>query len=766
MPLKSSRVDDYLYRLGGVGIIVLLINHLVALSCSLIFNGLFMPLPFDLKSLVVLMILFVSGCASPPPISEIDRLTARAQNVEIIRDDFGVPHIYGKTDADAVFGLLYAQAEDDFKRVERNYIWAIGRLAEVDGEKAIYSDLRARLFMTIEQAKMAYKKSPASLKALCDAFADGLNYYLATHPNVKPALLTKFEPWMPMFFSEGSIGGDIEQISVKGIEAFYGSRLDNPETPDLAMAEPSGSNGFAISGKLTQSGHAMLLINPHTSFYFRPEVHVVSEEGLNAYGAVTWGQFFVYQGFNEKNGWMHTSTHVDFMDEYLESIIERGENLYYLYDDDTFKVKSSSVTLSYREADTFKTKTFTTYRTHHGPVTHMDNGQWVTTRINWDPVQALQQSFIRSKTSNHDEFRSMMDLRTNSSNNTVYADAAGNIAYYHGNFIPKRDPSFDYSKPVNGSIKKTDWNGLHTVDETISILNPANGWIQNANSTPFTAAGKFSPKADDYPTYMAPDPENFRGIHAVEVLTGQSNFTLDKLIEVAYDPYLPGFKTLITGLVEAYDTSRNPPIVLDGPINLLRQWDYSVSVDSVAMSLAHYYGMQYLAEGTRPEGKSAMQTIEHFGNSSLRSERLSIFEQAVEKLNADFGQWNTPWGDINRLQRLTGDIDLPVDDTQPSIPIGMASGRWGALAAFGARSVNGSKKLYGYRGNSFVAVVEFGDKVKAKSLLAGGQSGDPASPHFYDQGQRYAQGQFKDVAYYKEDVLKRAVEKYRPGNRE
>jgi acyl-homoserine-lactone acylase len=732
-------------------------------------NGLYMTLSFNLKSVVVVvLILFVSACASPPPISEIDRLTARAERVEIIRDDFGVPHIYGKTDADAVFGLLYAQAEDDFKRVERNYIWAIGRLAEVEGEKALYSDLRARLFMSIEQAKLAYQHSPAALKALCDAFADGLNYYLATHPHVKPALLTKFEPWMPMFFSEGSIGGDIEQISVKGVEAFYGDRIDHTDTPDLAMVEPSGSNGFAISGKLTQSGDAMLLINPHTSFYFRPEVHVVSEEGLNAYGAVTWGQFFVYQGFNQKNGWMHTSTHVDFMDEYLETIIERGEDLYYLYEGDELKVDTSDITLKYRDADTdtFNYKTFPTFRTHHGPVTHMVNGQWVTTRINWDPVNALQQSFTRTKTANYGEFRAMMDIRTNSSNNTVYADADGNIAYYHGNFIPKRDPSFDYSQPVNGSIKNTDWNGLHTVDETISILNPANGWIQNANSTPFTAAGEFSPKAEDYPTYMAPDPENFRGIHGVQVLTGQSDFTLDKLIEVAYDPYLPGFKTLISGLIDAYDKSRKPHIALAEPINVLRQWDYRVSVDSVAMSLAHYYGMQYLAEGTRPDDKSFMQIIEHFGNGSLRSEKLTIFDSAVEKLTADFGQWNTPWGEINRLQRLTGDIDLPVDDAQPSIPIGMASGRWGALAAFGARSVNGSKKLYGYRGNSFVAVVEFGDKVKAKSLLAGGQSGDPTSQHFYDQAQRYAQGKFKDVAFYKEDVLKRAVERYQPGKRQ
>src|SRR5690606_37085433 len=254
------------------------------------------------------------SCCSQGPLTEMQRWEAQARDVTIIRDDFGVPHIYGKTDADAVFGLLYAQCEDDFNRVEQNYIWATGRLAEVEGEEALYSDLRAQLFMTEEEARAQYANSPPWLKKLCDAFADGINYYLYTHPEVKPRLLERFEPWMPMYFSEGSIGGDIERVSVRGIEEFYESGMEVPEGELLEMeieqemAEPKGSNGIAISGALTRSGNPLLLINPHTSFFFRGEVHMVSEEGLNAYGAVTWGQFFIYQGFNERTGWMHTST--------------------------------------------------------------------------------------------------------------------------------------------------------------------------------------------------------------------------------------------------------------------------------------------------------------------------------------------------------------------------------------------------------------------------------------------------------------------------
>jgi acyl-homoserine-lactone acylase len=726
-----------------------------------------------LKLSALLVFLLLAACSrETDPLTEptINRLTARAQKVTIIRDDFGVPHIYAKTDADAVFGLLYAQAEDDFKRIERNYIWAIGRLAEVEGEKAIFSDLRARLFMTIDEAKAAYAGAPDALKALCDAYADGLNYYLQTHPDVKPILLTRFEPWMPMFFSEGSIGGDIEGIPLKGIKAFYGENRSLESlaetTSDIELhKEPTGSNGFALAGELTRSGDAMLLINPHTSFYFRGEVHVVSEEGLNAYGAVTWGQFFVYQGFNENTGWMHTSTHVDFVDEFVEDVSQSNGMLSYRYGDEQRPVRVSEVTLKYKDGETMSELTFPMYHTHHGPVTHMLDGKWVATKINWDPVNALQQSFIRTKQSGHEGFRKMMDIRTNSSNNTVYADSEGNIAYYHGNFVPRRDTQFDYSQPVDGSNPATNWQGLHSVDEIVTLLNPENGWIQNCNSTPFTAAAQFSPKAESYPAYMAPDAESFRGIHAVNVLTGQSDMTLDKLIKIAYDPYLPGFEKLIPGLLSAFDQSGEAFAELAPAIDVLREWDMKVSAESVAMSLAHFYATRYRAQGANPLNLKGMFQINYFGTDSPHSERLQIFAATVASLTADFGRWDTPWSEINRFQRLTGDINLPFNDEEPSLPVAMASGRWGALASFGARQYPDTKRIYGSSGNSFVAVVEFGDKVKAKSLLAGGQSGDPLSAHFDDQAQLYADQKFKDVAYYKEDVEKRAVKTYHPGEK-
>ncbi len=720
-----------------------------------------------------LLIVLLASCSTQESndkeLIEKERWTQYSSNIEIIRDDFGIPHIYGKTDADVVFGLLYTQCEDDFYRLEQNYIWATGRLAEVEGEEALYSDLRANLYMTQKEAINHFENSPEWLRKLCIAFADGINYYLEKHPEVKPKLLTHFEPWMPMYFSEGSIGGDIERISTRKIKKFYDNSTKKKSLGlhdgliRLKDNEPRGSNGFAISGDLTTSGNAMLLINPHTSFFFRGEVHVISEEGLNAYGAVTWGQFFVYQGFNDKNGWMHTSTGTDIMDKFEETIVRKEQGLTYKYGNEYRAVDSVEVVLKYLEEDGIKERRFMTYRTHHGPITHSNGEKWVATAMNWNPVKALEQSYTRTKTSNHKEFDKMMDIRTNSSNNTVYADADGNIAYYHGNFIPKRDTSFDYTNSVDGSNPRTDWQRLHTLEENIFVLNPKNGWIQNCNSTPFTCCGDYSPKPEDYPVYMTTKSENFRGIHAIQLLNKAQDLTLDRLIALAYDPYLPGVDTMMTGVIKAYDNNLERNVEIQDEVEALKAWDFKVSTTSIAMTLSHYYISTYRRYGLLPKGLNRMARMYYIASGTSFEERLNIFRKALNNLEEDFGSTKIPWGEINRYQRNNGDIFQVFNDSLPSIAVGMASGRLGALASFGARRGENTKRQYGVSGNSFVAVVEFGDIVKAKSLLAGGQSSNPYSPHFDDQSQRFAECQFKDVAYYRQDVLKRAKSSYHPG---
>lgn len=701
---------------------------------------------------------------------DLGRWERHAQNTEIIRDQWGIPHIYGKTDADAVFGLIYAQCEDDFNRVEVNFITAMGRMAEVEGVNELYADLRMRLYIDPGTVKEEYKNSPEWLKDLMNAWADGINYYLHTHPEVKPKLLTKFEPWMALTFSEGSIGGDIETISVNRLKEFYDSDFHAhlTYTERNFDEEPKGSNGFAIAPKLTKNGNALLMINPHTSFYFRPEVHVVSEEGLNAYGAVTWGQFFVYQGFNEYNGWMHTSSKADAIDHYALTVEERNGRYFYKFGNEWKPLREKAINLKYKEDGKIKNREITAYYSHHGPVIREEDDKWIAIALMVEREKALTQSYKRTKTSSHEEYKEVMELKTNSSNNTVYADRDGNIVYYHGNFIPIRDKRFDWRNVVDGSNPDTDWKGLHAIEEMIYIENPPNDWIQNANSTPFTAAGDHSPDPADYPDYIAWDLENARGLNAVRLLNNQDNFTLQSLIDLSYDPSLLAFEPLIPALVQAYnnlDINDQKKSDLKAPVDTLQQWNLHTGTNSVATALAVHFGSQLVRKAATLEKPWDAYIFDFIAENASDRMFIEALENAIAQMEEDFGSWNTPWGEINRFQRITPAIRGEFDDDQPSIPIPYNSSFYGSLAAYGSRQYPNTKKWYGSVGNSFVAAVEFGDKVMAKSLLAGGQSGDPSSPHFIDQAEMYSRGEFKDVHFYREDVLKNKKISYRPGQK-
>jgi acyl-homoserine-lactone acylase len=729
------------------------------------------------RCVLALAVLVAAACSSPPPAPavspEVAAWQARAQGVTITRDDWGIPHITAKTDADAVFGLMYAQAEDDFNRVETNFINAMGRLAEAEGEKEIYRDLRMKLFIDPVDLRAQYDKAPAWLQAVMTGWADGLNYYLATHPNVKPRVITKFEPWMALSFSEGSIGGDIESVSIPRLEAFYGK---NPAAltrvePDPRYApvppEPTGSNGFAVAPANTVDGKALLFINPHTSFFFREEAHVTSDEGLNAYGALTWGQFFIYQGFNEKAGWMHTSSGVDNIDEFVLTTANKDGTLFYTFGGEQRPVATKTITVPYKTATGMAEKTFTVYRTHHGPVVREEHGKMIAVRLMEEPLKALIQSYSRTKARNIAEYKQVMEAHTNSSNDTLYADADGNIAYFHSNFVPKRNPTLDWTKPVDGSLPANDWQGVHAVDDSPSVENPPNGWVYNTNNWPYTAAGPNSKKRADFPAYFDRNGENPRGVHALRLLPNKKDFTLDTLTTTVFDSQQPEFEVQVPLLVRAWDQApaSNPlKAKLKDPIELLRKWDHRWGADSVPQSLAFFWGEELWSKSADAARAAGISVYEHMRSKATPQQRLEALSVAVDKLTADFGKWATPWGEINRFQRISPAIVHPFDDSRPSTAVGFASARWGSLASFGARSYNGSKKIYGTSGNSFVAAVEFGkDGVRAKAVTAGGLSSDVTSKHFNDQAERYATGNLREVYFYPKQLEGHTERTYKPG---
>jgi len=712
--------------------------------------------------------------------AEISGWQKQAQNVTIIRDNFGVPHIYGKTDADAVFGLMYAQCEDDFKRVEMNYIDKLGRLSEIEGEKELAWDLLNRILFDSAEAVKDYNNAAPWMKQLCNAFADGINYYLYKNTGTKPALLKRFKPWFPFLWTDGSINAiNTADIKEKEFSRFYFESMDLSMSGKLDQQEnPTGSNGFAFAPKITASGNAILYINPHVTFYFRPEVHMVSDEGLNVYGAVTWGQFFIYQGFNEHGGWMHTSSDVDAGDTYIEKIFKHNDKWVYSYMHTGRPVTEKKIELKYRTDNAvMSTKTITVLYTHHGPIMANRNGQVLSLKADNRITNGLVQCWLRNKTKSFADFKKTLDLKGNISNNTVYADAEGNIAYWHGNRIPIRDfLNYKWDKPVDGSISATEWKGQHPIGEIVQSINPLNGWLQNCNSTPYTVAGTNSPKKENYPAYMAPDAENFRGINAVRVLAEESKYTVDKVIKAGYDARLSAFETLVPALINAFHKNdfTNYPVEefnqVKEAIAIFEKWDYRCSENSIATTLAVEWGEKLIPlinklELTGFDNAGFVERSKQFASTVSSNQLLTPLLHTIKELQDKFGKWRVAWGEINRFQRISTDIENKFDDSKESIPVGFASSTWGMLPSYSSKTFPATKKRYGVNGNSFICAVEFGKKIKAKSLLAGGESGDPNSKHFFDQGSMYSKGEFKDVLFYKEDVLKHAERTYHPGEK-
>jgi acyl-homoserine-lactone acylase len=729
-----------------------------------------------MKYLLLFLFLPIAGSSQTFSPAEISHFKEQAQKVTITIDNWGIPHIHGHTDADAVFGLMYTQCEQNFARVERNYLEVFGRLAEVEGEQQLFGDLQMQMIYDTVAAKSDYARSPQWLKKLLQAFADGVNYYLVLHPETKPAVFQRFQPWFPLMYTDGSISAtQMGGINLRDTRNLYDSAGDKslgavPVYDDFTQLRLTGSNGFAIAPSRTASKNSILYINPHVTFYYRTEAHMISDEGLNVYGAATWGNFFIYQGFNEHCGWMHTSSYADVADLYKEKIVHKNGDLYYEYNGQLKQVQSKRITVRYRNGSNLAEKQFTSYFTHHGPVMGSRGGGWLSLKERNRSLEALEQSWLRTKANSFSEFKKIMELRSNNSNNTVYADDQKNIAYWHGNFVPVRDPKLDWQLPVDGTTPATEWKGVHKLDEIVHVINPPSGFIQNCNSTPFTSSGTSSPNKKGYPEYMAPDGQNARALNAARLLNESNNITLDKIISIGYNHYLTAFEILLPSLFRAYDDLPNQDTTkqkLHEAITLLKQWDRNSSASSIATTLAIEWATNLSSLAPAPttdrDATNAIASFAWLVKEVPPAKKLDLLKKSLKDLESRYGNWHVAWGDINRFQRNENSTNNNFDDTKWSLPVGLASATWGSLPSFNSRRFPNTNKRYGVSGNSFIAAIEFGKKLKARTIMTGGESFVPGSEHFTDQAEGFIEGKFKEVNFYPADILKHTVRSYHPG---
>lgn len=685
-----------------------------------------------------------------------------ASGITIVRDNWGVPHIYGKTDQHCAFGMMYAQCEDNFWQLEETMIRQLGRAAEVYGEDELNYDAAVALYESVKNAKTAYAAADPLVRSLCVAAAAGINFYISSNPSVQPRLLKEYEPWF-FLLAEPPSGRSIRRNERPAEGDDWDSWMNN---------QTSGSNALAISSPKTKRDRSILVINPHINFFGigqRYEAHLISEEGLNASGFAIFGTFYIWSGFNDKIAWAHTNTGSDFADTYIEQP-DPADSTRYKYNNGYRELVTWQDTIAYRSGEQMAHRVFTFQKTHHGPVAAVRDSFLLVNRSALDdPAGYILQSFRMAKAKTLEQFTSAMSLCTLTTN-TMYADAKGNIAYWHGNRVPVRDTSFNWQSPVDGSLLQTEWKGYHKLDEIVHFVNPSSNYLQNCNSTPSLAAGA-GIDPPPYPSYMGYDEQTLRAQEMLLQLSLKNRFAVGDVAKAITSKNLPAMRNWLSQIIDDYKKTAalQPEIktLLTPVIDTLSAWNYQYDLHSTATTLAFAWHTEYLTWLRSLAIGRAIQT--EYNISPILPTPPGVSTQllitAVKDLIRLYGTPFVQWQEVCRLQRVHTSGQEKFDDNKPSIPVNAAPGIMGSLFAYNLRFANGAKRGYGVSGNTYVAIVAFGKKMRARSVVTFGQNSDPLSKHYFDQAPLYAKGDFKDAWYYKRDVMKHAEAVYQPGKR-
>ena len=732
----------------------------------------------------------------PTALADIDSDTL-ARTVKIHRDNWGVAHIHGKTDAAAVFGMAYAQCEDYFWQLEDNCILSVGRYAEVYGEDGLRGDLLNRTFEVPRRSREDYHKLDEHSQESLAAFAAGVNFYLQKHPQVTPRLIETFEPWHVLamsrhFMLDFTYGRShvskpkplrqpktaVPALSANGRKPVrlawneFHTQLD----PLLQQVrDATGSNQWAIAPSRTRDGNAMLFINPHQPWYGWGqfyEAHIRSDEGLNFTGGCFYGSPIPTLGHNERLGWAYTVNKPDMADAWRETFDDADDPLKYRYDNGYRRASEWTDTIRVRgKKGEAESREYLFRKTHHGPIVKRESDtKLLTVQVaGIFDINRPRQAFEMARAENFEQWKAAVSLCAIPMFNIAYADCDGNIFYVYNGSIPVRDPKFDWRKPLDGSDPQTEWKGLHKLEDLPQVLNPQSGYVQNCNSSPCVTTDSDNPFPGDFPDYLLEDidEDKRRSKMSRQLLRNANDLTFDDLRTLAFDSTLHWPLNELPRFERDFERLKTKDEKLAADVEQyfehLLNWDCKATLDSTQAPLCmEWYRVLY---GERQQEDILPQ---------YRTNRLSRFaalKTAATNLKRMYGSWKVKWGDIQRLQRVVNkpNVKAAAFSFSPlarDLPIGGAAGPLGV--AFTVYSAPGipiiRPKRYAVVGISYASVIEFSDRIKAASLTPFGASADRKSPHYFDQAKLLSEGRFKDAWFYDDEIQQHAERSYSPAD--